>query len=331
LSDITHDSSDASETRSDSVDLRALAAAASELGATQSVSRKEKLEIYLFFSFDLVGSTALKAPERTTEFDKFSWVEVIQHFYGICRQAIRDFSIGPVSVWKYVGDEVLFYLQVTDRKQIGKCVSAVFQTLDYYVKELSNSQYSEAAKYISVKAVAWLTPVRRYVKELAAEHEDKCKDFSGRFVGDDRILDNAESDENRAALLLDFLGPNIDAGFRISKFARKKQLVVSPGLAYYLFKNGSANNLRIVAFDELKGVAGGAVYPGIWYNENWPSIQQVFDYQERYRDDLVGRICSQSYYQIEMLETDIKPAFKKLGYLFEPELIDEIIAISAVT
>lgn len=45
-----------------------------------------RVDVYLFFSFDLVGSSLLKAQR----FNRFHWVELFRHFHGECRRQIAS-------------------------------------------------------------------------------------------------------------------------------------------------------------------------------------------------------------------------------------------------
>src|SRR6266542_2947096 len=93
----------------------------------------------------------------------------------------------------------------------------------------------------------------------------------------------------------DFLGPDIDAGFRISKFALRKRLVASAHLAWLLYKerancSGIENQLRIVGLEALKGVWGGRHYPIIWFERDWQHVNETFLYDEHIDSETVRRI-----------------------------------------
>ncbi len=197
--------------------------------------------------------------------------------------------------------------------------------MEIYDNQLHDSQFKKAADLVSIKAVAWLSPVRSLVKQsqkTAAKHAK----LIDTFIGDDQafqLFSEAPSEKR-----LDFLGPNIDAGFRLATFARKRQLVVSPALAFYLSKKIKPEFLRVVDFAKLKGVAEEILFPGIWYNEKWETISETFDYQERHSDAVIKSACSKGHSSIHIIEDEVKPAFKKLGYFFEIDIIDEIIALS---
>jgi hypothetical protein len=292
--------------------LETIATNVDRLQAVESTERAFRLDVYVFFSFDLVGSTNLKS--RTLV--GYNWIDVIKYFYARCEDLLRSFQVTDAIVWKYIGDEVAFYRRITCPDQIEQAVSAIFRCLEAFVLELPQSKYGDAAEYISIKAISWLAPIKSYVDGLHADKVRAFKEVSDGFKGDDQLIEQESK--------IDFLGPNIDAGFRLAIFARKKQLVLSPALAYYLkTTNARSNDLRIVAFDHLKGVAGGALYPGIWYHENWSKIRSAFSYEERHGDDLVKDVCAGTLEPLEALD-EVYDRLREYGYFFEKELIDRI-------
>lgn len=293
--------------------------AVQQIEPTDSVVRNLRLDVYLFFSFDLVGSTALKSMPPN---DNWHWVEVIRYFYSLCTQTLEGLGVSGAVVWKYVGDEVLFYQRVEHARWIETTVSAVFRSLDAIRLELEN-RYDGIAGFISVKALAWLAPIRSYVKDLPANTEEKFSRLSAIIKTDDTIIPGPKEGEK------DFLGPHIDAGFRLNVFARRLQLVVSPALAYYLLScNHRLNDMRIVEAAALKGVAEGKLLPGIWYNENWDNIQKAFPYDERFSDELVRRVCLNQTEPITVLE-EVRSRITSGRHFFEKDVLEEIIAVAS--
>jgi len=301
--------------KAEKLDLTEIESDAGVLRSAGTVARSARFDVYLFWSFDLVGSTALKAKS----FETFHWVDVIRDFYHQCEALLQRLGVEDARVWKYIGDEVLFYRRIVQPAQIEDTVRAIFRGLDGYTTELATStKYAEVVPYVSIKAFAWLVPVMSYVH--AAGANDEFADVAGSIRGDDQIIE-----ENGR---IDFLGPNIDAGFRLAQFARKKQLVLSGALAAYLVESrASENNLRIADFAALKGVAGGALYPGIWYRENWGTIARDFTYEERHTDPLVKRMCENGQIPLTTLE-EVRLRFEGLPYFFDRALIHRVIELS---
>lgn len=96
--------------------------------------------------------------------------------------------------WKYNGDEILFYVP------LKKWVDA--RDFVLYFQKLIREQNDQKTK-IFVKGTAWIAG----------------------FPVDNLILQTKDSDS------IDFIGPDIDLGFRIAALAQKDRIAISPDLA----------------------------------------------------------------------------------------------------
>jgi len=277
----------------------------------------QRLDLFAFISYDIVGSTELKAK-------KPNWPRVIRYFYDIAEKFATD-MISDTNVWKYLGDEILLYKQICAASELTGIAINAFECLRAVIGELER-EYEEESHLISVKGVLWVAPVTRFSQlplgsSVAAEYQ--------RLIGSihsDDVLVSADKGSHRP---FDFLGPNIDAGFRLATFARPKQLVVSPMLANYLRKRGSyGDGVKLVDVARLKGVAQGALYPGLWYHQNWPSIRRDFRYDQRFMDKIAQRVCAEAAEAVDVLDEICQlSAFEP--YLIDPDVIDEIIELSS--
>ena len=63
---------------------------------------KPQSGVYLFFSFDLVNSTQFKASHPD------DWPVVVTRFYELITAELTT-RLSSAIVWKFVGDEVLFF------------------------------------------------------------------------------------------------------------------------------------------------------------------------------------------------------------------------------
>lgn len=82
--------------------------------------------VYLFFSFDLVNSTAFK-----TGYPK-EWKKVFKRFYEITKEEMSK-RYSWCAIWKYIGDEVLIYVKVY-------CIDDVYDS-PMIASEVSNKCY----------------------------------------------------------------------------------------------------------------------------------------------------------------------------------------------
>ncbi len=186
-----------------------------------------------------------------------------------------------------------------------------------------NLKYPDA-KGLSIKAFSWIAPVSGHVELAAPPSQDvaaELRSLATNLKTEDLLFRDSLNN-------VDFIGPSIDAGFRLSRFARPLQLVVSPALAYYFLKGlKRTNDFRIVGFESLKGVAKGELYPAVWYHENWDGARDDFGYAERFTDALVQRVCAGEHESIEVLD-DVKMTFGDDLYFLEIDKLERLVTLS---
>ena len=243
-----------------------------------------KEEVLLFVSFDLVNSTQFK-----TRYE--NWPHVIKFFYEKTIGLVQKERHGEndYHVWKLVGDEVLFYQHIPNLETLAKSVQHLFSCIATIIKDLEDAgdeQFKGApiCNFLSVKSTAWIARVAEHPKQQQFNKynnaETKNREEYHNFGGP---ISSALGLEK-----VDFLGPDIDAGFRISKYAQKRILTVCPKLAYLInsakelgTSNTRSEYFKIVEYAVLKGVWDEMPYPIVWYFNPWPEINKTFHYADK--------------------------------------------------
>ncbi len=212
------------------------------------IIQHEKPSLRLFFSVDLVGSTALK--NRHDSFgSKPYWVTLIKGFYTDFQDDFRksepelELRIIP---WKLLGDEILFFLEIVTQNDIKKSIKAFSNTLrnfkpkleDLVVKTLQGSKHGYPK--INIKGTAWLAGFPNINTSFSLPMSKELPE------------------------VIDFLGPSMDTGFRLTRHATPNRLVVSIELAHMLADTDSKTKLYFDGEHELKGVLSGVPYPVFW-------------------------------------------------------------------
>jgi hypothetical protein len=218
---------------------------------------------YFFGSFDLVNATQFKSqhPER--------WQKTIWEFYQNVKAALKKDLHSEAVIWKFAGDEVLFWISPTEKRELCNCVLETYNVLQQLDKRIR----SETDDLLRVKGACWAAL--------------SCRPEAGKFS------ETAESDtENSAPNLvvtlgadeqapsLDFVGPDIDTGFRVSTCTFKSVLTVSAELAAFLMRNAEIpmyEMLHLVGYRSLKGIWNGRPYPVVWFGN---FINHVFEYDD---------------------------------------------------
>ena len=266
----------------------------------------------LFLSADIIGSTAYKQPldiVKDAPADHALWADIIQGFYKTIDEAFSEHwqdaynslknnpdappDVGklllgpPPRFWKTIGDEVVFWKELTNALQIWFSLACWLKTVES-VRRFFRLNRNESANLLDVKCAAWMAgfPVRnRVVLDLNSArkpHQEMMSQLEAFYEGGDD------------APTADFIGPGIDVGFRVCGFASSRKLAISVDVAYALAKSRlrmeaecDALGLAAAPFfpndegaedsafvnrlsvhysgsEEMKGVLGGIHYPKLW-------------------------------------------------------------------
>lgn len=202
----------------------------------------ENPQLFLFLSVDIIGSTETKYNKKIsieewyTSFTDF-YVSFPEEFRNHLEseykyQRILNYFPEKLVVWKHAGDEILFYIEITQKGELPCIVNAFKKTLeDWYSDE---EDKSDEENKMNVKGCVWTGQVPFIDRKIK---EDDCNKF-------------------------DFIGPSIDCGFRLGKHASKKEIVISVEVADLV--NGVQNlqsSLYYLKSENLKGVLGDKEYP----------------------------------------------------------------------
>lgn len=256
-----------------------------------------KPRLRLFLSIDLVGSTQIKqngsfpikVPSEEDGLQALSsdWFSPIAEFY-------RDFEaefankwsiyenstskecgwepVGPAPhLWKTNGDELIYIKEIEEAHQAYACVVCWLQALIQYRKKLTDS-----ASGLNVKGAAWVAgfPIANHEVVFKSNLEGQSTNLD---VGRSSIfshfyyLDKWYSQpSDRDDLIVDYIGPSIDTGFRVAKLATPRKFPISIELALILSNVTEPSIFRdeiCLRFDGknlMKGVLGGLPYPMFW-------------------------------------------------------------------
>lgn len=241
--------------------------------------------LLLFISFDICGSTELKAVWPN------DWQNVVLSFYKRVEELLVDcFEEKNLtrlpSVWKYVGDEVLFFFVPASIQEVAAVIDATWQTLEVLDRELRERIPPRIAGQVGagVKASVWASPLT--ISDGSVDSLDTSKRSD---------LDDAREYSSGPGQRPDFIGHYVDLGFRISKYANRHFVVISAEVWFLLHevveslspKDGGTTlkNIRMVGLaKDLKGIWHRRPYPIFWFRDNWNDAYEILDYDERERE-----------------------------------------------
>lgn len=201
-------------------------------------------KLRVFFSVDVVGSTDYKTKHANTEDYESHWSAFYDNFFqdfaskflGLADELSQKQpgSFENYTVWKLLGDEILFTAVVHDEFGVHGLTRAFYRVLC----ELDDDYFHKY--YLRLKGAGWTAgfPIRN--TEI-------------------KPVENLLKDP-------DYIGPDIDIGFRICKVARPGRMTVSLDLADLLaqVKDLDMFSFHHVGWETFQGVFNDQPYPILW-------------------------------------------------------------------
>lgn len=238
--------------------------------------------VRMFFSFDIVNSTAYK----TLNFTGWSQV-MLEIFDGIQQLVVNKMS--SAEMWKILGDEVIFIVPIREKDDIFVYTSYIFEILNKVISRLKEGKIFDKLiglfdaeknlmkmqNIVSLKAAAWIA--------IVGEKLERLEKY-------DNLIEKFKLREGYG--VVEFLGNDVDAGFRVKENTRDRRLAISYELAYILSKNADyLKNIHIITYKRLKGIWQDRLYPVIWYHDDKYSeeisFEESFYYDEKENCELV--------------------------------------------
>lgn len=283
--------------------------------------------VYLFFSFDLSNSTPFKV-----EYPEL-WGSVVTEFYEqvlkltVSANYKDSRSIGIRNLWKLIGDEVLIYTRIQNPKDLYaqvKDVAECQKNILEFVSETLEKRLSSTCKYykdikfviesrLGIKVTAW-------VAYCVAQPTEKAANII--YTRDEELGSTSR---------IDFLGREIDEGFRIARVAAKNQMIVSPLLAWLIWKEEKRESdedetinkkFKITSYMHLKGVWDNRPVPIVMYHDDFEKIEDTLSYDDvmlsdvykSLRDTRVGDFISDSRFMVSRLDKILEDIHRKKEY-----------------
>lgn len=291
--------------------------------------------MYIFLSFDIVNSTAYKSlnpywTKTINLFREFSFKYMSECFREKpnASNTEKDFCDLKYFFWKNLGDEVIFMFPNPKISELYKLPDASWSVLDRIYKSLETPTSNSSVK-VSVKATLWIAEIdekselrrQRILDEYNALVKKANIEVGEEPPFQERNINVAINDITHNTI--DFLGPDIDTGFRLSHYASHNKLTLDARLAWILinlvektqYHNCFKSNAKIVGYETLKGVWNEKPYPIIWYMPEWNEKNLFYYYEEVDEKSLASKIARRHYEvtSIDKLESILSES-KQLDY-----------------
>ena len=290
--------------------------------------QKEKViarrTVELFFSFDIVNSSAYKTMNYT------GWYNVIISLFKMIQANVMKLMPGA-EMWRVLGDEIIFIIPIKEKQDFFVYTDKIFEILNNFVYQLKTGKFfdeleaDDAEKLlmktqniISLKAAAWIAIVGEEIQQIE------------RY---DNLLERYKLREGYG--LIEFLGNDIDTGFRVKKETENRRMAISFELAYILSKDTDyLKNIYIITYKSLKGIWQNRMYPIIWYHdpkyaEN-VQFEDSFFYDEKKENTLAKEYFLNRERPVlkEEMYNDVYGALKKI--LFDQNLAEKFTKIEKI-
>lgn len=302
----------------------------SDNGIKQNYREEQQLpeEVILFFSFDIVNSTMYKTVNY------FGWATVLTKLFEKIQWEVAE-SISCAELWRVLGDEAVFIVRIKQEEEIYKYIDQIFSIFNGMINDIKSGtifkkilpnfsddehKLMKLQNIMSLKGAAWLAPVKYIGQANVGIINKEYENVS--------VLYNASNKYN----IFEFLGNDIDTGFRISKKTCDRRFVISFELAYILSKRTEyLSNLFIITYERLKGVWGEKLYPIIWYHDkticNNVCFEDSFYYDEIDGCDIIKDYFNNRQNKNEIIKekymfTDVMRALNKI--LIDRNLKDKV-------
>lgn len=276
-------------------------------------------DVILFFSFDIVNSSVYKT------INSYGWYGILNIIFDKLRKDVNTEMGSPycnVDVWRILGDEIIFIMPIDCIENISNVVCKIFKILienvqyikdgkvfDTLVEDKNSIALMKQQNVISLQGAAWIAVVTKDIKD----GDFKCADS-------ENIFKCYECNPGRT--IYEFVGADIDTGFRLKKKTQERRLVISFELAYLLSRNSDQiENINIISYEKLKGIWNEKLYPIVWYHnkeiyEN-TSFEDSFYFDEKSNNELVKNYFDASKHKDgsdieEYMYKDVYKAFGKI-------------------
>jgi len=206
--------------------------------------KNDKSPVAMFMSVDLAGSTAFKSHAQG-DGDSPEWLEAFEAFFRevplimmgqIAAAFAMEDEVPNTGVWKVIGDEIVFMAYPKTPRIAQLLLVAFYRT----VVKFDNKVFERWP--LRIKGCCWAAQLSKRNREI------EIPEMMGE--GTDQVY-------------VDFLGPDVDTGFRLAACGGRGQVIVSSNLVHLLAGMGDSDEVRFhyIGKRVLKGVYSGRPYP----------------------------------------------------------------------
>lgn len=298
--------------------------------------------VFLFMSFDLADSTAFKTEHPTL------WASVFTNFYGkiLERLGVENYSTPEDEetncvrkLWKLIGDEVLLYVRIEKISDLYTQVTSVNTVLNDLMQDIAEKVERETqTQGCETECTKHCKNIREVIMSTLGIKTSMwiAKCFESNKANATNIVYKPLTTTTNTGRI-DFLGKDIDEGFRMAKYAVKNKIIVSPLLAWLIWesaredkdKNKIINsNFKITAFVKMKGVWRNRKVPIVMFHQQFEKIEDILEYDEldletyqNIKENGFDKFKQDKRFSVERIDTILENVYQKKDAL---EVLEEL-------
>ena len=209
--------------------------------------KREKSPVAIFMSVDLAGSTAFKAATQGDGGGP-AWLPAFEAFFRevplimmgqIARAFALEDEVPDCAVWKVIGDEIVFMARPRTPRETQLLVIAFYRMVINYDQKIFERWP------LRIKGCCWAAQISGRNREIEIPE----------MLGTDKD-----------GLYMDYLGPDVDTGFRVASCGGRGQVILSSNLVQLLAGIEETEEIEEIELHYsgsrvLKGVYSGRPYP----------------------------------------------------------------------
>jgi hypothetical protein len=210
------------------------------------VATRDTKKTVLFLAADIASSTQFKDSVEESD-GRPGWLEPFEQFFRelplvlmgqVAQTFVGGSDVPEVGVWRVSGDEVVFLAEPRSAEEARRLVEAFYRTVHQY-----HARFSEKWP-LGLRGCCWAARLPGRNAEI-------------------EIPEMATAGGAGGGQYLEYLGPDVDTGFRIAGHADAGHVIISLNLAEALARESDTGQIRFHLFDRriLKGVFAGRPYP----------------------------------------------------------------------
>jgi hypothetical protein len=188
----------------------------------------------LFLSCDLQNSTQFKQKSASKE-----WIATFLAFYTEFPALLSTEIAGScpslqdrLLLWKAIGDELIFSVRIQSERECSDAVDVWLAAMLAFEKA-----HLLVKTPMTLKGGAFLatvpSPDRRVAIPRTVGRADRSQ-LDPEAMNESTLNEAIDEDEFTGRFAMDFVGPSIDTGFRVLKFASRRYFVLTAEVAHVL-------------------------------------------------------------------------------------------------